>query len=119
MQESGDLEPCQRISAVSTGFRWPFLPDLHQALRSGRKETPSTERFDTISKPLKKDKTMDYAELDEHECDRNESWAEYDAQGIYLCRVCEKCEKSKLSRYRPEILTGYTQADVDEPIEES
>jgi hypothetical protein len=40
-----------------------------------------------------------------------------DAQGIPLCKVCEKCEKQKLSRYRPEILTGYTQADVDEPIE--
>jgi hypothetical protein len=45
------------------------------------------------------------------------SWAEYDAQGIYLCRVCDKCEAAKLGAYRPEILTGYTQADVDEPIE--
>lgn len=42
---------------------------------------------------------------------------EYDAQGIYLCRTCSKCRKEKLSSYRPEILTGYTQADVDEPIE--
>ena len=41
----------------------------------------------------------------------------YDAQGIYLCRVCPECRESKLSRYRPDILTGYTQADVDEPIE--
>ena len=40
-----------------------------------------------------------------------------DAQGIPLCRVCDSCRKSKLSRYRPEILSGYTQADVDEPIE--
>jgi hypothetical protein len=46
------------------------------------------------------------------------SWEEYDAQGIYLCRVCDECVKEKLSHYRPEILTGYTQADVDEPIEE-
>lgn len=45
------------------------------------------------------------------------SWAEYDAQGIYLCRVCSKCRKAKLSRYRPEILEGYDQGDVDEPIE--
>jgi hypothetical protein len=44
-------------------------------------------------------------------------WAEYDAQGIFLCYVCEECEAEKLSKYRPEILTGYTQADVDEPIE--
>jgi hypothetical protein len=47
-----------------------------------------------------------------------ESWWEYDAQGIPLCRVCERCQQEKLSHYRPEILTGYTQEDVDEPIEE-
>lgn len=45
------------------------------------------------------------------------SWWEHDAQGIPLCRVCDKCIDKKLSKYRPEILTGYTQADVDEPIE--
>jgi len=44
--------------------------------------------------------------------------AEYDAQGIFLCYVCDVCRKDKLSRYRPEILTGYDQSDVDEPIEE-
>lgn len=47
-----------------------------------------------------------------------ESWWEYDAQGIPLCRVCPKCKAEKLSHYRPEILTHYTQADVDERIEE-
>jgi hypothetical protein len=52
-----------------------------------------------------------------HECDPDASWPEYDAQGIYLCRVCDECCEAKLARYRPEILTGYTQADVDEPIE--
>ena len=41
-----------------------------------------------------------------------------DAQGIPLARVCSKCEKEKLSHYRPEILTGYSQADVDERIDE-
>ena len=41
-----------------------------------------------------------------HECNRDESWPEYDAQGIYLCRVCDECRDDKLSRYRPEILTG-------------
>lgn len=46
------------------------------------------------------------------------SWWEYDAQNIPLCRVCNRCATFRLSRYRPEILTGYTQADVDEPIEE-
>lgn len=51
-------------------------------------------------------------------CDSGEnSWWEYDAQNIPLCRVCDKCQKKKLSAYRPEILTGYSQEDVDEPIE--
>ncbi len=45
------------------------------------------------------------------------SWWEYDARGIELCRVCGRCKRKKLSRYRPEILTGYDQSDVDEPIE--
>lgn len=45
------------------------------------------------------------------------SWWEYDAQNIPLCRVCDKCREEKLSGYRPEILRGYTQADVDEQIE--
>lgn len=55
-----------------------------------------------------------------HECpcgSGKPSWWENDAQGIPLCRVCEDCEKEKLSKYRPEILTGYNQNDVDEPIE--
>ncbi len=45
------------------------------------------------------------------------SWWEHDAQGIELCRVCDKCRTQKLARYRPEILSGYAQNDVDEPIE--
>jgi hypothetical protein len=53
-----------------------------------------------------------------HDCDRGKSWWEYDAQGIALDRVCDKCRTAKLSKYRPEILTGYSQADVDEPIDE-
>lgn len=47
----------------------------------------------------------------------NPSWWEYDAQGIPLARVCHVCRARKLSSFREEILTGYTQADVDEPIE--
>ena len=46
------------------------------------------------------------------------TWIEKDAQGIYLARVCDLCVDAVLSKYRPEILTGYTQADVDEPIDE-
>ena len=56
-------------------------------------------------------------QLEEHVCNRNASWWEYDAQGIELCRVCDECREAKLSKYRPEILTGYDQSDVDEPIE--
>lgn len=44
-------------------------------------------------------------------------WWENDAQGIPLCKVCDECRAEKLSRYRPEILSGYNQSDVDEPIE--
>lgn len=44
-------------------------------------------------------------------------WWEYDAQGIPLAFVCGACKEEKLSHFRPEILTGYTQADVDERIE--
>lgn len=48
---------------------------------------------------------------------REPSWWATDAHGIELCRVCSVCERSKLSVYRPEILRGYNQNDVDEPIE--
>ena len=44
--------------------------------------------------------------------------AEYDGQGIFLCYVCSECREEKLSHFRPEILKPYTQADIDEPIEE-
>ena len=47
----------------------------------------------------------------------DEPYWEYDAQGIPLAFVCDDCRDAKLSEYRPEILTGYTQADVNEPIE--
>jgi hypothetical protein len=44
------------------------------------------------------------------------SWWEYDARGIPLSRVCDKCIEEKLSGYRPEVLVdpGYW---ADEPIE--
>jgi len=40
-----------------------------------------------------------------------------DARGIYLCRVCDKCEREKLSGYRSDVLgdAGYWH---DEPIDE-
>ena len=46
------------------------------------------------------------------------SWWAHDAQGNPLTRVCSECEEKKLSKYRPEILSGYDQSDVDEPIDE-
>ncbi len=54
----------------------------------------------------------------QHICPPGETWVEYDGRGIPLCRVCGDCVDEKLSRYRPEILRPYTQADVDERIEE-
>jgi hypothetical protein len=45
------------------------------------------------------------------------TWWESDGRGIPLAKVCDSCVKDVLSRYRPEILGYYTQADVDEPIE--
>ena len=45
-----------------------------------------------------------------------ESWWEYDARGIALCRVCETCRKAKLARYRPDVFTN-PQYWADEPIE--
>jgi len=44
------------------------------------------------------------------------SWA-FDARGIALCRVCNKCRDRKLAVYRPEVLTDPNYA-ADEPIEE-
>lgn len=41
----------------------------------------------------------------------------FDAQRIYIGRVCDQCEPRVRSQYRPEIFAGYNQADVDEPIE--
>ena len=49
---------------------------------------------------------------------KDDSWWENDAQGIPLARVCVKCVEYKLAQYRPEILSGYSQNDVNEPIEE-
>jgi hypothetical protein len=66
---------------------------------------------DTITHVIKE------ADLPNHRCDPSKSWWENDAQNIPLCRVCDVCRDAKLAGYRPEILTGYSQADVEEPIE--
>ena len=44
------------------------------------------------------------------------SWWEYEARGIALARVCEKCKKQKLSRYQRDVLTDPNYW-TDEPIE--
>ena len=41
----------------------------------------------------------------------------HDYHGIYVQRVCDRCEREVKRRFRPEIFSGYTQADVNEPIE--
>jgi len=43
---------------------------------------------------------------------------QFDGRGIFLTYTCTSCHKEKMSHYRSEILEYYTQADVDEPIEE-
>lgn len=58
----------------------------------------------------------------EHICLKNRpsiepSWWTFDARGIALCRVCSRCKREKLARYRPEILSDYDRPDVDEPID--
>jgi hypothetical protein len=43
--------------------------------------------------------------------------AEYDARGIFLDYVCDKCRKQKLSKYRRDVLTDPNYW-TDEPIDE-
>jgi len=40
---------------------------------------------------------------------------QYDGYGIFLCYTCRKCERAKLSKFRPDSFTRY---EADEPIEE-
>lgn len=52
------------------------------------------------------------------------TWHLTDSRGIPLSLplVCERCEDywwdQARAKYRPEILDGYDQSDVDEPIDE-
>jgi hypothetical protein len=39
----------------------------------------------------------------------------YDGYNIFLTYACERCEKEKLSHFRPDIFDRY---ECDEPIEE-
>lgn len=42
---------------------------------------------------------------------------ENDARGIPLAKVCDKCKKEKLSKFRQDVLTN-SNYECDEPIEE-
>lgn len=48
---------------------------------------------------------------------KTNGFAVYDCQGIFLFYACEKCEEEKRKGYNPWVFSGYSQADVDEPIE--
>ena len=51
-------------------------------------------------------------------CGSGEPWEEiYDARGIYVARVCDKCKKERLSGYRKDIFTDPNYW-TDEPIDE-
>ncbi len=40
-----------------------------------------------------------------------ECYSLYDGYGIYLARVCERCESDALLRFRPDIMTQYETDD--------
>lgn len=44
-------------------------------------------------------------------------WLEYDARGIPLTYVCDKCRAAKLKRYRPDVLDNPNYI-ADEQVEE-
>ncbi len=48
---------------------------------------------------------------------QDESWPEYDARGIYLFKVCQRCARHKLATIRPDVLAD-PQYEADEPIDE-
>lgn len=45
-----------------------------------------------------------------------ESYWLYDGYGIELCKACEKCERAKMSGFRPDVMSRYA---CDEEIEPS
>lgn len=49
-----------------------------------------------------------------------ETWWEYDARGIELCKVCSVCRSQELAKYRPEVLRNrnYPADESIEPDEE-
>jgi len=45
-----------------------------------------------------------------------DTWWEYDAKGIALCRVCVKCKETKLAAYRKDVLSD-PNYEADEDID--
>ena len=45
------------------------------------------------------------ADMSLHYCEKSEGWMEYDARGIPLTFVCDKCVDDKLKRYRRDVRT--------------
>ena len=51
-----------------------------------------------------------------HHCDKGDGWMEYDARGIPLQFVCDKCVDVKMAQYRPDVLRD-SNYEADEEIE--
>lgn len=86
------------------------------------KDTREKTRVDLEEEKDILDQLMDACQLGESDkmCDCGSGKTRlhaHDAQMIYLCSGCETCLPEKLKKYRPEILFGYDQSDVNEPIE--
>lgn len=60
--------------------------------------------------------TRQKAELRYHQCKPQERRKLFDARGIFCCFVCDECEQTKRSRYRPEIFTNPNYW-TDEPVD--
>ncbi len=117
----GVSPPCRFIAIGLQGWD-PLeagpMPRPEDATMTQPSETQSAP-LDSLSEALLSNSRRDARP---HACKGGEestadSRPEYDAQGIYLCRVCDVCQAEKLGGYRPEILNGYSQEDVSEPIE--
>ena len=131
--EAEDLVSGTNAEARASAYWIPHirmsLDDDHSWLGSG--SSTIQEAADDLRAEAKGDPDEDEDEKEEAEeeeeaedpeyCDHKdqETWFENDAQGICLGKVCAKCQDTFLKKYRPEIITGYTQEDVSEPIDEA
>lgn len=82
--------------------------------RKGHRPTRTVEGREVLD--LEAEKAADQERLRRHDCGPW-GWAEHDARGIYLCRVCPECRTAKLSRYRPDVLSDPQYDPMGEQIE--